>query len=88
MSDPKLRMVRSVLHWAWDPIGVAGVAQAHDEYDSYAPAVWQMLEHGSSSEALAIHLGEIERERMGLPPNAEKNADVAGLLKELHALFA
>ena len=43
MSAPaKLRMVQVVLLWAWDPIGVRGIPEAVDEYDSYAPAVLEL----------------------------------------------
>lgn len=38
-AQAKLQMVRIVLLWAWDPIGVRGIPEAVDEYDSYAPAV-------------------------------------------------
>ena len=31
--------VGEVLHYLWDPIGVSGVPQARDEYDSYVPQV-------------------------------------------------
>ena len=86
MNDTKLRMVKLVLHWFWDPIGVRGIKEAVDEYDSYAPAVLEMLERASLDREIAAYLGYVETELMGL--NAHKrDEDVAALLRELHALF-
>lgn len=88
MSDPKLRMVESVLRWAWDPIGVRGVGEALDEYDSYAPPVLELLERASPNEQVAAYLDCVETDRMGLERRPDRNADVAALLRELHSLFA
>ena len=50
---PELRLI---LWAAWDPIGV-GVPL--DEYDTYAPQVWELLRSGASEDDLAAHLGSI-----------------------------
>jgi len=86
MDDKKLQTIKAVLHWAWDPIGVRGVEEAHDEYDSYATPVLELLERGSSDEEVGAYLTYVEVERMGLTPHKDKNEDVAALLRELHAL--
>jgi hypothetical protein len=36
-QDELYRRTDEVLHYIWDPIGVAGVPEARDEYDSYLP---------------------------------------------------
>jgi hypothetical protein len=87
MSDTKLQMVKVVLHWHWDPIGVRGIEEAKDEHDSYAPPVLELLERGSADEEVAAYLACVETEKMGLNPHREKNADVAASLRELHALI-
>lgn len=81
-------MVKVVLHWAWDPIGVRGCEGAEDEYDSYAAAVLELLECGSGDEEVTDYLTCLETERMGLNPHRDKNADVAAFLRELFALVA
>ena len=53
---PELRLI---LWAAWDPIGV-GVPL--DEYDTYAPQVWELLRSGASEDEVAVHLRRI-RER-------------------------
>ncbi len=84
MSDVKLRMVKVVLHCVWDPIGVRGIAEAADEYDSYAEPLLELLELGSPADELAAYLTAVESERMGLAAHRGKNEDVAALLRELH----
>jgi hypothetical protein len=80
-------MVKSVLHWVWDPIGVRRIPEALDEYDTYAAPVLELLERGSQNEEVAAYLGRVESERMELPPHRDRNADVAALLSELHSLL-
>ena len=53
---PELRLI---LWAAWDPIDV-GVPL--DEYDTYAPQVWELLGRGASEDEVAAHLRNI-RER-------------------------
>lgn len=79
-------MVQIVLVWAWDPIGVRGIPEAVDEYDSYAPAVLQMLETGASDQQIADYLTSVVRDRMGLRPNPKADEDIAAMLRELYAI--
>ena len=89
MSAPaKLRMVRVVLLRAWDPIGVRGIPEAVDEYDSYAPAVLQLLESGASDRHIADYLTSVIRDRMELRPNPKADEDIAAMLCELYAIDA
>jgi hypothetical protein len=81
-------MVKTVLLWAWDPIGVRGIEEATDEYDSYVPSVLELLERGSADEEVAQYLTSVEREQMQLTPHPSRNENVAALLRELHSLLA
>jgi len=85
-ASPNLKMVRVVLLWAWDPIGVRGIPEAVDEYDSYAPAILQMLETGASDRQIAEYLTDIVRDRMELRPNPKADEDIAAMLRELYAI--
>lgn len=63
--------LRQLLHWRWDPIGVADAFPwAADEYDSYAPQIAAALEDQPVVEHIAEQLLTIERDRMGLSDNA------------------
>jgi len=60
------RQVDAVLLRDWDPIGVADVPQAQDEYRSYCRGVYDVAVHTRSAPAVAEHLLRVERDRMGL----------------------
>src|SRR4051812_33480474 len=71
------RRVDEVLHYIWDPIGVAGTPEARDEYQSYLPHVFSLLiQHAPESEITAF-LTKTETERMGLSNSrhAQKHAE-------------
>jgi hypothetical protein len=71
-----------VMHYVWDPIGVAGIPQARDEYDSYLPQVFSMLIERKTEAEIAAYLSEIEGDRMGLTPATENAAQVASVLTD------
>jgi len=73
-----LRIVGEVLHYIWDPIGVAGVPQARDEYDSYVGAVFTLLRSGATDADISAHLEQIVVNRMGLP--GRRSNDAASVL--------
>ena len=74
------RAVDEVLHYVWDPIGVAGVPEARDEYHSYLPVVFGMVRDGNGEEEIAQYLSQVATERMGLSRNADHDLEVARVL--------
>lgn len=73
------RRTDEVLHYLWDPIGVAGSPGARDEYEGYLPTVFSLLTKGAGQEEIAEYLVSLERDRMGLEgnlPNAEQAAEI------------
>ena len=60
------RQIDSVLLLDWDPIGVANVPEAQDEYRSYCRGVYDVAVQTRSTHAVAQHLLRIERECMEL----------------------
>jgi hypothetical protein len=79
------RRMSEIMHYLWDPIGVAGVAQARDEYDSYVPAVTEMVMHGEKKERIASYLTDIRAGAMALPDSPDTSArdlEIAALLIE------
>jgi hypothetical protein len=75
--------VRQVLLKEWDPIGVADVPAAHDEYDMYAPEIARSVIGGATAESLAASLVAIETERMGLSADESRADRVARQLAAL-----
>ncbi len=47
------RRTDEVLHYLWDPIGVAGIPEARDEYHSYLPVVFSLVEKRDASAICA-----------------------------------
>jgi hypothetical protein len=84
MTTDRLRqMVQAILVHDWDPIGVAGVPQAADEYDRYVAPVAQMVVAGSSILDLSRHLIRIEVENMGLRGDQDRALSVAAKLRSV-----
>jgi hypothetical protein len=71
----------------WDPIGVAGIAEAADEYDTYADKAYVMLmDERATVEAIAAYLFEIATTHMGLSQTAELAARSDRVARTLVAL--
>ena len=60
------RGVRRILMESWDPIGVADVPEAADEYDSYVGPVGRQLRGGATADDLARYLHHVRVRLMGL----------------------
>ena len=71
-----------VLHYIWDPIGVAGSPGARDEYQSYLPQVFARVRDGAEPEEIVAHLVEIEEHRVGLKANPARARAAVDLLVE------
>lgn len=84
------RRVDEVLHYLWDPIRVAGVPQARDEYDTYVPEVVKLLlqDHDGSGHAVAAYLRWVATEHMGVGCDDEHDREVIDVLLEWKAHWA
>jgi hypothetical protein len=59
--------VREVLMREWDPIGISGVPEAVDEYDTYADKAYAMLMvERASAEAISAYLFDVATSHMGI----------------------
>ena len=65
----------------WDPIGVA--RSVRNEYEAYAPEIYQLLRGGVTAESLAVHLSRQVAEEMGLAARQDQELAVAKRLIEL-----
>ena len=80
-SDLELyRVTDEVLHYLWDPIGVAGAPEARDEYYGYLPKVYRLLKDSKSESEISGYLNSVEAQRMGLAVRTEKNTKIAAIL--------
>ena len=67
----------------WDPIGVADVPEAQDEYDSYIGKLYVLLIRHESQQAIVDHLWRVETEHMGLSGNRKHTEAIADRLLRL-----
>lgn len=74
------RRCDEVLHYMWDPIGVAGAPGARDEYESYLPHVFRLVLEGAEPDSICKYLVQIETEGMGLKPNVANAASTVEVL--------
>jgi len=65
------RRIGEILHYMWDPIGVRGVPEARDEYDSYIAQVFSLLERAASDSEVAGFLTKTSTETMGMTGTQE-----------------
>lgn len=71
--------VDEVLHFIWDPIGVSGVPEARDEYDSYISPILELLSERKNEKEISAELLSISTGQMGLTKSKhlKKRADQA-----------
>jgi len=69
----------------WDPIGVAGIPEARDEYDSYLGLVADRLRTGAHGEVIAALLESIRCEWMEQQAEHAKDVQVADAIGKWYA---
>jgi hypothetical protein len=76
------RRCEEILHYLWDPIGVAGVPAARKEYDSYLPQVFALVRDMAEPKTIENYLAGIEEREMGLKAHSERDRAVVKILLE------
>ena len=74
--------IDEILHFIWDPIGVAGIPQARAEYHSYVPQVFGILERGGDEAEVSSYLFAVASDGMGLSGSPERAQSAASVLVE------
>lgn len=82
------RELRRILMDEWDPIGVADIPEAADEYDSYLGQIARRLREGAPADEIAAFLNEVEEERMGLGSFASARSRSDALAVRLREWYA
>ncbi len=76
----RYRRVDEVLHYLWDPIGVSHAPGARDEYYSYLPQVFALLQQGHNEKVIAEYLGQVTSLSMGMDKNDVHDLEIARIL--------
>ena len=80
--------LRRLLMDEWDPIGVAGIPEAADEYDSYLGTIVGMLRDRRSTDELRAYLHRVRTEYMGLSEWPQMDERERALAERLVAWYA
>jgi len=75
--------IREALLREWDPIGVAQIPEAQDEYDGYVASVYQLLVQRSPPSKIFEYLWWLETEHMGLNGDRQRTQKFAEKLARL-----
>ena len=73
------RRTDEVLHYIWDPVGIAGAPEARNEYQSYLPEVFSLLMK-DDSQGIRDWLAKLTEEGMGLQPDRARIDETVELL--------
>ena len=88
-EDSKLHSaISEVLHYVWDPVGVAGVPEARDEYDGYVNGVLSLLRSDATESEIVDHLVDIATNSMGIERSRENSAETVELLLRWRVLVS
>jgi hypothetical protein len=82
VEEELYRRCDEVLHYVWDPIGVAGTPETRDEYDSYVGPIFSLVNEGAPVADVANALNRFVIESMEFSPDKAKATEVARLLLE------
>lgn len=80
IKSMKSKKINDLLLHKWDPIGVAGITGAEDEYAQYVGDILNLVQRSSSYEELFEYLWKIETDYMGLKGNRKKTESFSKLL--------
>jgi predicted AlkP superfamily pyrophosphatase or phosphodiesterase len=75
--------IREAVMGKWDPIGVASMPEAADEYDSYIPAIYKLLIERKPVAEIFDYLWWLETEHMGLTGDRQATEAFAMRLTEI-----
>jgi hypothetical protein len=80
VQTPRRRPSPPFAYAHWDPIGVRGVPDARDEYDSYLGRLAERLRRNCGADDVADLLAEMESESMGVSATGGDLVPTARLL--------
>lgn len=75
--------IHDILIEQWDPIGVWGIPEAQDEYNSYVPQIYRLLVSRKPLHEVFEYLWWLETEHMGLRGDRQQTEQIAETLFKL-----
>lgn len=80
LARMNVNSIRRILLEEWDPLGVGSNPKLSDEYDSYIPAIFHMLQSNCTFNQVFVHLKEIENNLGVRTPNENTESAATQLL--------
>jgi hypothetical protein len=81
--------IRAILLREWDPLSVGDNPHLADEYDSYIPTLYRLLENAPTVERIAAVLERIEKDFFGADTSANvPNSSAEPRIRAARALVA
>jgi hypothetical protein len=77
--------IQKILLNEWDPIGIQGIPEAQDEYDSYVSDVYKLIQSKRTESEVFDYLWGVETEHMGLSGDKKHTQTIAHKLFKLSA---
>ena len=77
-----LQRIDEVLHYVWDPLGIATLPEARDEYAECVQRVWPLVRDGAGPDRIAAELSAWVLGPLGLPDDEEHHRHVAEVLMD------
>ena len=76
-------VIRRILLNDWDPIGIAEITEAQDEYDAYVSGVYRLLARRAPVREIFEYLWWLETDHMGLCGDLQRTEKIAEMLAAL-----
>ncbi len=71
--------IDEIIHYLWDPIGISDFPAARDEYKSYLPQIFQLVNSTNDTKKIAHFLEKIAN-KMSVCSNKKKNHQIAKVM--------
>lgn len=71
------KRIDEIIFYDWDPIGISNTDWPRDEYETYVPRIFGAVIKNDDPEPIAILLGVLEYDIMGLSPAESRNLTTA-----------
>ena len=75
-----IKRINEVLFYVWDPIGVCNEPAARDEYDSYVPQVFSILNKSNPEDNLKQYLFDVAKKEMASEVSEDNLIEVVELI--------
>ena len=76
-------LVKRIILYEWDPIGVGQIPEAYDEYDAYILVLCGLILRGSSVGTIYSYLRKLETEHIGLKGDEKFTLEIANRIHRI-----